>query len=89
MKTNHQKITFYVTVQYQKKKKHKKKIEKGKRKKSNVHMLTIDTHLITRRVSSSLKKKDEFQVLQKSNCLYDYVLQYRADLTFFVYSAGD
>ncbi len=41
-------------------------------------------------ISFSLKKKKEnFQVLQKSNCLYDYVLEYRADLTFSVYTAGD
>jgi hypothetical protein len=56
-------------------------------------MLTIDTHLVTLGISFSLKKKKKrkrkFEVSQKSNCLYDYVLEYRADLTFSIYTAGD
>jgi hypothetical protein len=35
------------------------------------------------------QEEGHFQVSQKSNCLYDYILEYRADLTFSVYTAGD
>ena len=41
-------------------------------------------------MSSSLKeKKKKFSSVTKSNCLYDYVLEYWADLTFSINSAGD
>ncbi len=53
-------------------------------------MLTIDTHLLTlgKKFFFEIRKEGNFQVSQKSNCLDDYVLEYRADLTFSIYTAG-
>jgi hypothetical protein len=83
MKTNHQKITSYVIVQYQKDE------EEELIKYTYANNRYSFSYTWNKFFFEKKKRKRKFEVSQKSNCLYDYVLEYRADLTFSIYTAGD